>query len=587
MEPSAQLRPSPGCKRKNPDVLLCPETKSKRIDDSIRQYWCDLYKTNHPLAAGYRRILNKEFTDFYDVRKVKIIRDKQILIKNHYNLRQFEICTLKESQQGLNPITRLFEEIFVDLDILCEITEETPDAFRDYPLFLNRAEVAQKAREYELDHLNLPNPDLPMYVLAEILYRRFPKPLASRVKKYVTSSSILIFGNVRLYKKVHKYYMNRHAGLEAYFIKSDLDAPVEAKAHRVIHALTHGFDDYRKLYRRKFTEDFSHATISQERMGVCYVSREVNRVPFDASIFEEHDDLLFNYERSRFLKEPEEKQHTEAFTQLKIDLQKVGKFSSPFHALIDLILFSGDSHESQYIPVEGENQCIEFIDIDLSRVLSNIEVYTLYNKVYCPIRSLFLTFCHQFDPMPDRLIALIDSWNIDQIKKELTPLLGTHAEFTTELFHYYISRKTIKKIAAKKLSENCYSKLHPEVFTLLIERLEKTKAYINRCRQVQIEPTVYNLFRCLYPQISAFMNVLLRLNYSPAQLIHMIIDENELDEVKKRDHTRYQSLESIIEKVRAKSLATQEEFNTLLWAYYELKQKAKPYEQYKQFFTVL
>lgn len=420
------------------------------------------------------------------------------------------------------------------------------------------------------------------YISQKQLPAEIPARLVTNATEYVQSSSLLLKNGVQLYRGILSYLNKRHADLSCYYIKDDPDGYAEIKAKRVIQALTHGNRRYNQLFQQKFLADFSHAEMTRP-LNRCVVSREVrNRVEVDRFLIENQSNAYFYYCNATYRQKTSLiKTYESELKQLNAKLSAIGRFSVPFHILMDLLFFSCDSHQEQYITNQNSKGEIDYVNIDFSRVLSNFIAITLNKDTFCPFRSVFLFHPRAFEPMPEELIKLIESWNIDQIIAELTPLLGNPQEFSEELNRYWASHTTDPdKIqhAKDRIGEICFSRLHIKSLEQLVKRLRDTKTFVEKCKSHKKVPTLYGLFELLYADLAVILNIFKRMTPDPAQRLNWIIDENGI---------RARTLKSIVQWVKEKKMATIEEIAALEQAVANLEKEASDYRNFIQFFSII
>jgi len=405
-------------------------------------------------------------------------------------------------------------------------------------------------------------------------------PLFNHAKTYLLSSSILFKNGEQFYRRIFTYLNNRKADLRCYYIKDDADGYSEIKAKRVIRAITHCNNRYYHLFQQKFLADFSHAEMTRP-LKTCTVSREVrNKVTVDPDLIENQSNAYFDYCNAVYRRSSRTYIHEAKLLKLNSQLNALGKFSVPFHILLDLLFFSCDSHEGQYITSQNTKGEVEYVNIDFSRVLSNFIAFTRERQVFCPLRSLFLFHPRSFEPMPCELIHLIESWNIDAIIYELIPLRGNPQEFAEEVDRFrmaLLSKNSNPQAARDQIGETCFTKIHPQSFDLLINRLKETKKYIEDCTKYQkTAPTPFGLFERLYPDIAVILDIFKRMTPDPSQMINLKFVE---------DLAIPRSLESIVLWIKQAKMATPQELVVLDQAVANLQKEAASEWNYVQFFS--
>lgn len=563
------------------------------------------------LTPSQRSLLDALHQDLalaFDKTKIQILITRQIEILRFTNRPHFIFHALDE---GSHPLTKLFEEVFVDVNILqtCAGIRVSPT----YPVYFRKDELLSTLR---VDHaflvhsyLSLPDenqhyseglstaiansfawikelarfPDFYIPLLSLPVY--FPRSLLVTAKRYIPSSAVLLLGGNEAYAFVRQFFNIRYrADLRGYYIKSDFDSRCEIKAQQILQELTHGFNRFRLLYQAKFSADFSHGRIGTQDLGICLVSKEVVAASEDFYLFDRYNEAFLKFKASQFRNNLDVDKHKNELAREEANFERHGKFSLPFHILMDLIFISCDSHAGQYVPIFDKQQNIEYVNIDFSRILPESEVaMDGQGHLYSLLRSAYLFAPHCLKPMSPELIKLINSWDIESIKKGLQHLVGRKEVFTLHNHAYRAAYRIGNgQEALNALSQNCYSKIHPNSFELFIGRLIKTKEYI----KATSHPSVYGLFVCLYPDLAAIMTALSRRISHPTELVGF--KKEDPQNPKEQDGERPiipKPIASYLDKIKRDRLATPDEWNLLLKHYENLTRKAIRSEDVIQFFA--
>lgn len=278
------------------------------------------------------------------------------------------------------------------------------------------------------------------------------------------------------------------------------------------------------------------------------------------------------------------------------------------HALIDILFCSYDSHLNQYLVKDGVPHCIDF-----ARFLPPSSIYLKNGVARATFRSIFFNLPSSKRPLSQRLIQKILSWDIEELEKyyrendligdpdsfqkgneEMKPILAHQFELNgllqafkskdpaalmnihmkcqelREIYHDLSLEGSVLdqafqamqflKIERSRVCSEPFAQIHPKAFEDFKRRLLSMQDYVGK----KTQPTIYEAFHILYPELSPFMHALSQWEPMPGFYISLTdkLDPLSLEQIVSKtlqlDKQEGTKLEGYLEQIRPLTIPSNE-----------------------------
>lgn len=219
-------------------------------------------------------------------------------------------------------------------------------------------------------------------------------------------------------------------------------------------------------------------------------------------------------------------------------------------ALIDMLMFAGDSHSLQYMVREGgEIECIDFARFLPPGVAYKKNVGIGKDEKYetvIPLRSALLGHPHCEDLIPDKILKKIKEWEPEEFEKLIREQgLVQSEEYFQERMERFEAAEDPEERA--RLREEMVQFIHPNALSAMKQRMVRMKEYVQKERA----PTIKGMFHHAEPQVARLLEIMERGVTTPALCCWIRLGDNGLV----RPHT----LEETVVFLKKEGLISEEE----------------------------